>query len=256
MLDTQPSADVRVTVSRASGSPDVTWDADDQADGDQNVVTFTPQNWNTARTVTVRAAEDADQVNDNAVLRNRASSSDGGYNGLTASVNVRVDDDDDVPGIQLGVLRPSPVPEGGTARYTLRLNTQPAQDVTVTVSGDNADVTFDADDRTDGDQSAVTFTSQNWNAARTVTVRAATDPDAAPDEAVLTHTASSSDAGLPGRLRRARGAGGGGGDRGDHALRAVGVAGGGRAAARRTPWCSTRSRRRTWWSTSRAATTP
>ena len=31
VLDTQPSADVRVTVSRASGSADVTWDADDQA---------------------------------------------------------------------------------------------------------------------------------------------------------------------------------------------------------------------------------
>ena len=195
VLDTQPSADVRVTVSRASGSFDLSWDADDggTAIGDQSFVTFTPDNWDTPRTVRVRAAEDADQVNDNAVLRNRTASGDPGYNGLTATVNVTVDDDDDVPGVQLGVLRPTTLPEGGTATYGLRLNTQPAGDVTVTVTSDNADVTVDADDRAAGDQAAVTFTPQNWNAVRTVRVRAAADPDAAADVAALTHTASSTD---------------------------------------------------------------
>ena len=55
----QPASDVVISVTR-SGSPDVTVSP--------ATLTFTPANWSTAQTVTVRAAQDADAVNDAASI--------------------------------------------------------------------------------------------------------------------------------------------------------------------------------------------
>ena len=90
---------------------------------------------------------------------------------------------------------------GGSASYRVRLNTRPSAAVTVTVGGATAEVTVDADDGTPGDQATLTFTTTNWRAERTVTVRVT---DAAPEgeRLNLTHSAAGGDySGLPaGRL--------------------------------------------------------
>ena len=99
------------------------------------------------------------------------------------------------PGI---VLSPTAltVGEGSTADYTVRLNTQPTGDVTVTVSraaGGSDEVTFDTVAGTEGDQNTLTFTggeTGNWGTPQTVTVSAATDTDTANDSATLNHTAA------------------------------------------------------------------
>ena len=77
--------------------------------------------------------------------------------------------------------------EGGSATYTVVLNTEPTETVTVTpsVSG-RADVTVSA---------ALTFTATDWDEAQTVTVTAAQDADAMNDKATIGHAVSGADYG-------------------------------------------------------------
>ena len=92
-LAAQPTGAVTVTV--ASNNGDVTVDTDSTANGNQNSLTFNPTGsnlWSVAQTVTVRAAEDPDGVNDAAVLT--FSASGGGYAGRTGTVAVTVTDND------------------------------------------------------------------------------------------------------------------------------------------------------------------
>ena len=84
VLTSQPTADVTVTPSRSSGDADVTV---------SGALTFTALNWSTAQTVTVSAAQDADALDDTAVIGHAVSGGD--YAGVTAgSVDVTVDDDE------------------------------------------------------------------------------------------------------------------------------------------------------------------
>ena len=78
------------------------------------------------------------------------------------------------------------VPEGGAETYTVVLTSQPTGEVTVTPSLDSGDT-----DVTVG--AALTFTETTWNQARTVTVPAAQDADAANDTVVIAHAVSGAD---------------------------------------------------------------
>ncbi|WP_431929183.1 cellulase family glycosylhydrolase [Nonomuraea jabiensis] len=64
------------------------------------------------------------------------------------------------------------VPEGGTASYTVRLQSQPTGNVTVTSTAGTGD-----SDITVSAGASLTFTTANWNTAQTVTLRAAQDTD-------------------------------------------------------------------------------
>ena len=84
------------------------------------------------------------------------------------------------------------VAEGGTNTYTVKLNSRPSADVTVTpASSAVAKATVSG---------ALTFTPSEWNTPKTVTVTGVEDADAANDRATIRHTASSSDSGYGGRL--------------------------------------------------------
>ena len=85
-----------------------------------------------------------------------------------------------------------PVPEGGTASYTVALATQPSAAVTLAVAnrrgpGDDADLT--------ARPAALTFTPATWDTPQTVTLIAAQDADGEDGTATFTHTTSSTDAG-------------------------------------------------------------
>ena len=84
---------------------------------------------------------------------------------------------------------PVTVPEGGTAQYTLVLESQPTATVTVTAthSGDS-DISV-----TGG--ATLTFTTQNWFRPQTVTLSAATDTDTDDGTATITHMSSGGDYG-------------------------------------------------------------
>ena len=79
------------------------------------------------------------------------------------------------------------VAEGTTVTYTVRLDSEPTGNVTLTPSSDNPDVTFSP--------AILTFTTSNWNTAQTVTVTAAQDSDTAEDQATISHAVAGEDYG-------------------------------------------------------------
>ena len=97
-----------------------------------NALTFTTGNWDTAQTVTVTAAEDADGANDSVTLTHTAAG--GEYAGERADLAVTVVDDD--RGIVLSETALS-VGEGDAAgeTYTVKLAALPSGEVTVTSDG-------------------------------------------------------------------------------------------------------------------------
>ena len=176
ILDTQPTATVRVTVAVDPTGSDVRVSP--------NPVTFTKSNWNVEKTVTVRAVNDADSVDDTGITLTHDFNG-GDYGDVTVdNVSVTITDNDD-PGITLS--RSSlKVREGASKTYRVRLDAEPVADVTVTIEDeDDGDV--------DVDPSSLMFTPQNWNSWKTVTVEAEHDEDAAADPPVMvTHRASDS----------------------------------------------------------------
>ena len=173
VLDTQPTATVTVTIVDPTDNADVT--------ANPASLTFSTSDWNTEQTVTVSADEDADSTQDRATVTHTVSGGD--YGSVTASgVSVTVTDND-TPGVT--VTPPSlTVGEGGTGRYTVRLNTQPSGNVMVAISSNNTDVTVPQS------SSTLTFTTTSWSTEQTVTVSAGQDADAANDMATLTHNPS------------------------------------------------------------------
>lgn len=134
---------------------------------DKSTLTFTSTDWNTAQTVTVTA------FNDNAAEGSPHSgaitfAAAGGYTGLSITpVSVSITDNDNT-GVTIteavGARRRPKAAQLNT--FTVVLTSQPSADVTITVTPD-AQVTVD--------KPTLTFTSTDWNTARTVTVTAVDD---------------------------------------------------------------------------------
>ncbi len=83
------------------------------------------------------------------------------------------------------------VNEGTGGSYTVALASQPTGTVTVTITSDNTDVTFDTNSVMPGDQTTpLMFTTSSWNTAQTVTVAAGQDLDFTNDRAILSHSAA------------------------------------------------------------------
>ena len=75
------------------------------------------------------------------------------------------------------------IDEGSSDPYQVVLLSEPTGTVRISVSGQSGDVTVN--------NRSLTFTTQNWNEAQSVTVEAGEDSDADPDDPVtLTHSAS------------------------------------------------------------------
>ena len=173
-LDTMPTATVTIGITNSS-SADVTTSA--------SSLTFTTGNWNSPQRVTVTAVDDKiDEAIEIVTLTHTAS--DGGYDSVTGAVMFNVHDNDtrDV------TVSPTslPINEGGSGTYTVKLDTQPRSDVTVTINAPtNTDVTTDP--------ASLTFSTSNWETPQTVTVRAAEDNDSSQDTATVTHTLTGGD---------------------------------------------------------------
>ena len=183
-LATEPAAAVTVTVAGHAGTDLVLGGL-----SVTNTLTFTTLNWGTAQTVTVTARDDVDGVDDPVTLTHTAVGGD--YGGVTAGLAVTVIDDDRAVVIAPDVLEVAEGDAAGTA-YTVKLATQPAAAVTVTVSGQaGTDLVLGGLSVTN----TLTFTTLNWGTAQTVTVTARDDTDGVDDPVTLTHTAVGGDYG-------------------------------------------------------------
>ena len=107
VLDSQPTADVTVTINDPSNT-DVT--------AEPASLTFSSTDWNSPKTVTVNAAQDADAEDETATVTHTVTSTDSIYSGASAnSVAVMVTDDEVPVTVQFGVV------EGETVTVTVTL---------------------------------------------------------------------------------------------------------------------------------------
>ena len=180
-LNVAPTGTTTVTVGGATAK--LTADTDTGTPGDQSTLSFDAANWDTAQTVTVTGAEDADGADETVGLTHSVTGT-GGYAALAAirrpgvSVLVR---DDETAGV---VLAPTSlaIDEGGTATYDVELSAPPATGTaTVTIAATGmAGLTVDA--------STLSFTTTTWDTAQTVTVTVVADHARLADaQGTLTH---------------------------------------------------------------------
>ena len=198
-LSSQPSSTVYVYLDLQSTSG--------SNGGDSNIrrtpssLSFTRNNWDTAKTVKVWAGNDTDLLNGSRTISHRVRG--GGYTNAGAGVLTATEADDDKGEIVLTPSNNVSVSEDGTGTYTVELSKQPRASVTVTLAAsttapnNDTDITIkDTDDGTTGDQTTpITFTTTNWDTARTVTLAAADDNDNQVGQRDITHTTSGPDNG-------------------------------------------------------------
>jgi outer membrane protein OmpA-like peptidoglycan-associated protein len=154
-------------------------------------VTFTSANWDTAQAVTVTGVDDfgVDGGVAYTIVTGAASSTDGSYSGLNAADVGVTNLDDDAAGITVVPTSGLTTTEGGgTAAFTVVLDTQPTGDVTIGLSSSDVSEGTVA-------PASVTFTSANWDTAQAVTVTGVDDfgVDGGVAYAIVTGAASSTD---------------------------------------------------------------
>ena len=177
-LNTQPTADVTIAISEGAGDADITVSP--------KTLTFTPDKWDYAQSVTLSAAHDFDLVNGSRVINHTTSSADSAYDGLAIALTATESDDDSASIIVSKTA--VTVPEGGSANYTIKLSNKPAAAVTILL---NAAATTEGGDEDIGvSPLSLSFSTSNWNVARTVTVSALEDTDDLNGTSTITHRAS------------------------------------------------------------------
>ena len=157
VLTSEPAADVVIGLSTS-----------DDTEGNIAIdnVTFTSGNWDIPQTVTVTGADDSVPDGDvtYTIITAAAASADTNYSGSDVDDVSLINLDNDVPGITVIQLANLMTTEaGGTASFTIVLDSQPQNDVTIGLSTSNPDEgTLSA--------SSVMFTNANWDSPQTVTV--------------------------------------------------------------------------------------
>ena len=182
VLDTDPL--VEITVTPTSSDPGVV--AVSCGGADPCALTFDSGNWDTAQTVTVTPADDADADNESVTIMHTVS----GYAGVPKGPDVAVVVDDDEVPVAAGVdANPLAVAlqegSGMDGTYTLVLRTDPGGAVTVTPS--SSDMEAATVSCGGADPCALTFNSSNWSTAQTVTVTPVEDADADNESVKISH---------------------------------------------------------------------
>ncbi|MEG3887172.1 Calx-beta domain-containing protein, partial [Microcoleus sp. herbarium19] len=162
-LDSQPTANVAIGLT-----------SNNTAEGtvDKSSVTFTPNNWNVAQTVTVTGVDDLIADGPQAyqiIAAADTTTADVNYKNLKPADVAATNTDNETPGITVSPTAGLTTTEaGGTATFTVQLNTKPTADVTIPLTSDKT---------SEGtvDKSSVTFTLANWNTPQTVTVTGVDD---------------------------------------------------------------------------------
>ncbi len=141
-----------------------------------NPITFTPDNWNVRRFVTVESIDDNIATGDRvSTITHTATSSDSTYQGITiddVTVNIT---ENDIPGIVINNATNLQVTEGGESEtYTLALTSQPTSNVTVSIQP-NTLAGVSSNDILPIEN--LVFTPDNWNIPQNVNVIATVDTE-------------------------------------------------------------------------------
>ena len=176
-LSAEPESEVTVRIPRFT---------DPSLRRNPSMLTFTPSTWDAPQTVTVRAAEDANAVDESDSITLTASSN--GFGGATQTVTVTVIDND-IPGIEL-VPSSLNVTEGTAETYAVRLLSEPVEPVTVNIVESGGIVSVSP--------LTLHFAVSDWDASQQVSVQADLDGNTINETSTLIHTATSVDPGYSG----------------------------------------------------------
>ena len=183
VLKTKPTHAVTVTVTAAAGA------VVDGPDGGSvgtptETLTFNPTGnslWSTPQTITVTGVDDKIDNAGNArtaMISHAATSIDPNYNiNDVGGVSVTITDED-TAAVTVSPTVHTIAENGGTATYTLKLDSQPLKSVKITVNaGDGSFVKVDGpDSATDfTNTETLTFTTSNWSTAQQIRIEAQDD---------------------------------------------------------------------------------
>lgn len=198
-LESEPTSDVAISVGTAptgilvlTPSQEVTITPD--------LLIFTPENWNATQTVTVTAVDDAvdEEEGDNATahqvrITHTAASADGNYTSPPLNIaGIDLDiTDNDTKGVVFAPSRldlaESPTAPTHVQTYTVQLDRQPTDTVTVGVEFESSQLT--------ATPTELRFRPDSWGSPQTITVTATGDLVAEADihESFITHVMTSTD---------------------------------------------------------------
>ncbi len=182
-LTRQPTADVTIGVERST----VRDYSDDSLTAEPDKLTFTVENWDAPQTVTISAAEDLDGENGSGGFNHNVQSTDSNYDGIQISGALATEVDNDPVGVTVSPLTLL-VLEGGSNEYTVRLDTEPVNNVSLYVLSrptNDSDLTAPS--------SRYTFTKENWNIPRAIRITAIEDSDKLDGVAVFDHVLEGDD---------------------------------------------------------------
>ena len=164
------TAQVRLT-SMPLSTVTVTPTSSDNGEGQvsPDTLSFTNKSWNTYQTLTITGVDD--NVTDGTQsyqIDFKLSTEDTKYSSLSVSSLSMSNKDDEVASVVVGTISGNTTESGGTSTFTVKLNSQPEADVTISVSSSNTD---------EGtvNPSSLGFSSSNWNTSQTVTVTGVDD---------------------------------------------------------------------------------
>ncbi|MFO0907349.1 MAG: Calx-beta domain-containing protein [Isosphaeraceae bacterium] len=187
-LASQPTAPV--TIGLTSSRPT-------EGTIDRASLTFTAANWNVDQTVTITGVDDFIDDDNVAytIVTAAATSADAKYNGKDGADVSVTNNDDDTAFIRVTPTSGLSTTEaGGTAQFTVQLDSQPTANVTIGLGSSKP---------TEGTPSAssLVFTPANWNVKQTVTITGVNDfvDDGDVAYTIVTAAATSSDAKYSGR---------------------------------------------------------
>ncbi|MGL5063731.1 MAG: DUF4347 domain-containing protein [Microcoleus sp.] len=167
-LNAKPTANVSIALS-----------SDNTAEGTVSTdsLIFTPDNWSKVETVTVTGVDDlvADESKTYNIITAPAFSTDLNFNDLNPDDVAVTNSDDETPGITVNPTAGLTTTEkGDIAKFSVVLNTQPTNNVTVGLSSSN---TAEGAVSTE----SITFTIDDWNRPKEVTVTGVNDSIAIAD---------------------------------------------------------------------------
>lgn len=134
-------------------------------------LTFTTSTWDTPQTVTVRGVDDVVADGDQAyqTVVHVMSSADADYAALSDRHVLVTNTDDETAGVTVSPTSGLVTTEsGGTAAFTITLNSQPTNDVSIGLA---SDVPLEGT----ASVASVTFTSATWSTPQTITVTGVND---------------------------------------------------------------------------------
>ena len=176
---------VRLT-ARPIDNVTITVTSNNQSEGTVAIsgLTFTSSNWSSEQLVTVTGVDDTVNDNDTSyqiVLGADTSTDDTNYRNLDPPNVMVVNQDNEIPGYTVSLPSGSTTETGGTAFFTVVLNSVPSGTVQLELSSSDTDegqisaISGSGGTVNSTGTSTLDFSTSNWNSVRTVTVKGQND---------------------------------------------------------------------------------